>query len=422
MSIVKKINARMILDSRGNPTVEVDVITNMKMGRAAVPSGASTGSFEAVELRDGEKAFHGKGVEKAIYHVNKKIAPRLIEMDASKQRQIDAILNELDGTPNKSFLGANAILGVSMAVAKAEANSRDISLFSYLGGIAGNTLPVPSMNVINGGEHAGNELNIQEHMILPCGAGSFSEAIRMGSEIYHQLGKLLKKKYGKGATNVGDEGGFAPPIKDAEEPFEIILQASEELGYQDKVMLGMDAAASEFYHADRKRYEVQGTEYSSSELVDFYKDLAAKYPIISIEDPFSEDDWDGFKQLTAEVGEEIQIVGDDLLVTNMERLKRGIEEKAANALLLKLNQIGTVTEAWSAGRMSLRNNWGVMVSHRSGETEDTFISDLVVALNAGQIKAGAPARTDRTAKYNQLLRIEEELGKHGRYAGADLLK
>ena len=421
MSIVKKINARMILDSRGNPTVEVDVITNMKMGRAAVPSGASTGSFEAVELRDGEKAFHGKGVEKAIYHVNKKIAPRLIEMDASKQRQIDAILNELDGTPNKSFLGANAILGVSMAVAKAEANSRDISLFSYLGGIAGNTLPVPSMNVINGGEHAGNELNIQEHMILPCGAGSFSEAIRMGSEIYHQLGKLLKKKYGKGATNVGDEGGFAPPIKDAEEPFEIILQASEELGYQDKVMLGMDAAASEFYHADRKRYEVQGTEYSSSELVDFYKDLAAKYPIISIEDPFSEDDWDGFKQLTAEVGEKIQIVGDDLLVTNMERLKRGIEEQAANALLLKLNQIGTVTEAWSAGRMALRNGWGVMVSHRSGETEDTFISDLAVALNCGQIKAGAPARTDRTAKYNHLLRIEEELGKHGRYAGADLL-
>jgi len=421
MSYIKKINARMILDSRGNPTVEVDVHTNMKMGRAAVPSGASTGSFEAVELRDGEEAFHGKGVEKAINHVNKKIAPRLIEMDASKQRQIDALLLELDGTENKSFLGANAILGVSMAVAKAEANSRGISLFSYLGGIAGNTLPVPSMNVINGGEHAGNELNIQEHMILPCGAGSFSEAIRMGSEIYHQLGKLLKKKYGKGATNVGDEGGFAPPIKDAEEPFQLILQASEELGYQDKVMLGMDAAASEFYHADRKRYVVQGTEYTTGELVDFYKDLAATYPIISIEDPFSEDDWDGFKQLTAEVGGRIQIVGDDLLVTNMERLKRGIEEKAANALLLKLNQIGTVTEAWSAGRMSLRNNWGVMVSHRSGETEDTFISDLVVALNAGQIKAGAPARTDRTAKYNQLLRIEEELGRHGRYAGADFL-
>jgi len=421
MSYIKKIKARLILDSRGNPTVEVDVTTDQGMGRAAVPSGASTGSFEAVELRDGGKAFHGKDVSKAIYHVNKKIAPRLIGMNASKQGQIDALLNELDGTPNKSFLGANAILGVSMAVAKAEANSRGISLFSYLGGIGGNTLPVPAMNVINGGEHAGNELNIQEHMVLPCGAQSFFDAVKMGVEIYHELGGILKKKYGKSATNVGDEGGFAAPLTKAEEPFELVLQAAGELGYDDLAFLGMDAAASEFFHEKKGVYIVQGKKYTSGELVDFYKELSESFPIISIEDPFHEEDWEGFRELTAKIGNKVQVVGDDLFVTNMERLERGIEEKSANALLLKLNQIGTVTEAWDGGQMALRNGWGVMVSHRSGETEDTFISDLAVALNCGQIKAGAPARTDRTAKYNHLLRIEEELGKHGRYAGPAFL-
>ncbi len=412
----------MILDSRGNPTVEVDVITDKGMGRAAVPSGASTGSFEAVELRDGKANFHGKGVTKALDNVNKKIAPRLIGMDASKQGKLDAILRELDGTDNKSFLGANAILGVSMAVAKAEANSRQTPLFSYLGGIGAKTLPVPSMNVINGGEHAGNALNIQEHMILPTGARSFSEALQMGSEVYHQLKKLLKEKYGKDAVNVGDEGGFAPPLKTAKEPFEIILEAIEEMGYSGKIMLGMDAAASEFFDEDRKVYTLQGTTYSTGELVDFYGDMAKTFPIISIEDPFHEEDWAGFTGLTAAIGSKVQVVGDDLFVTNPERLERGMKEKSANALLLKLNQIGSVTEAWDAGQMALKNNWGVMVSHRSGETEDTFIADLVVAMNCGQIKAGAPARTDRTAKYNQLLRIEEELGKHGRYAGDELLR
>lgn len=421
MSYIKKIKARMILDSRGNPTIEVDVYTDKEVGCASVPSGASTGSKEAVELRDGGREFHGKGVKNAVLNVNKKIAPRLIGMDASNQREIDTLLNELDGTPNKSFLGANAILAVSMAVAKAEANSRAIPLYSYLGGIGANTLPVPAMNIINGGSHAGNSLQIQEHMLLPVGAKTFGEAVQICSEIYHQLKTILKESYGRNAINVGDEGGFAPPLKRAEEPFELILEAVESLGYNEKVRLGLDAAASEFYLEEEERYLINGKKYTTLELVDFYKELADAFPIVSIEDPFHEEDWEGFRILTKEMGGRMQIVGDDIFVTNISRLKKGIEEKAANALLLKLNQIGTLTEGWDAAQLAFKNGFNVMVSHRSGETEETFISDLAVALNCGQIKAGAPCRGERTAKYNRLLRIEEELGKEGKYEGFDLV-
>jgi len=421
MTEILDLFARMILDSRGNPTVEVELFTASGSGKAAVPSGASTGTHEAVELRDGGEAFGGKGVEKAIDNVNNTIAPAIIGMDASNQREIDLELLELDGTPNKGILGANAMLAVSMASACASADVLDIPLFRYLGGFNACVLPVPSMNVINGGEHAGNSLDIQEHMILPTGAGSFIEAMQMGTETYHALGKMLTAKYGKGSTNVGDEGGFAPPIQDPEEPFALILEAIDECGYAGKIGIGMDAAASEFYDTGKGTYSVGGKDFSSGELVDFYRELAGKFKIISIEDPFHEDDWDGFRELTSAIGNSVQIVGDDLYVTNMERLGRGVREGTTNGLLLKVNQIGTVTEAVDAAAMAHRAGFGVMVSHRSGETEDTFISDLTVAINAGQLKSGAPARGERTAKYNQLIRIEEFLDREGRYAGENFI-
>lgn len=410
------VEARSILDSRGNPTIEVDVYTENVIARAAVPSGASTGTHEALELRDGGKIFGGKGVEKAVRNVNKKIGPKLAGMDVRDQRLIDELMLELDGTPNKAKLGANAILGCSLAVARAAAYELELPLYQYIGGVNSYFLPVPSMNVINGGEHAGNELDIQEHMVLPIGAKSFREAVQMCAETYHMLGSILKKKYGPGAVNVGDEGGYAPPLTSPEDPFELIVQAIDKCGYKGKLKLGLDAAASEFY--EKGRYHMGGKVYTSNELIDFYKDLIKSYPIVSAEDPFAEDDWKGFIGFTKELGDKIQIIGDDLFVTNPKRLQKGIDKGACNCLLLKVNQIGSLSESIDAAQLAFRNGYGVMVSHRSGETEDDFIADLTVALNTGQLKSGAPCRTDRTAKYNQLLRIEEELGSSGQYAGA----
>ncbi len=409
--------SRPVLDSRGNPTVEVEIETEFGIGRAAVPSGASTGSKEAVELRDKKKAWHGKGVNKAVANVNEKIMPELLGMNVTDQRGIDEMLIALDGTKNKGKLGANAILGVSMAASRAAAQALDIPLYRHLGGLNTIFLPVPSMNVINGGAHAGNNLDIQEHMVLPVGAKSFSEALRMSAEVYHQLGKILEKEFGPAGTNIGDEGGYAPPMVNLEKPFDLIWKAIEECGYQKEMALGMDAAASEFYEPKKKKYDLAGKMYASSKLVDIYEDLAKQYNIVSIEDPFHEDDWDGFINITKAIGDKVQIVGDDLLVTNTDMLKKSIQKNACNALLLKVNQIGTVTESMDASNMAFRNGYGVMVSHRSGETEDTFIADLTVALNTGQLKSGAPCRSDRTAKYNQLLRIEEDLGSVAKYAG-----
>ncbi len=404
---ITEVHAREILDSRGNPTVEVEIYAGEYMGRASVPSGASTGKREAVELRDGDERFHGKGVRKAIENIEKKIAPRLIGMDVLEQRKIDLMLIALDGTGNKSNLGANATLGVSLAVARLASYLLEMPLYKYLGGTNAHILPVPFMNVINGGAHAGNELSIQEHMMAPVGAKNLSEAVRMGSEVYHQLREVLKKKYGRNAINVGDEGGFAPPMKDIEEPFEAITQAIEEMGYSEKVMIATDSAASNFYKDGK--YIVQGKEYTAGQLIDVYSDLISKYPIISLEDPFAEDDWDAFIEITAKLGNRVQIVGDDIFVTNPKLIKQGIERKAANAALIKLNQIGTVTETIEAVEMAHRAGWNTMVSHRSGETADDFIADFAVAMNTGQIKSGAPCRVDRVEKYNQLMRIEEEL-------------
>jgi enolase len=422
MSKIEDIKARMILDSRGNPTVETDVFLDNIMGRAAVPSGASTGTYEAVELRDGDSAFHGKGVGSAIANVNSEIRAQLLGQDVSEQSKIDNLLCSLDGTDRKSRLGANAILSCSMAIAVAAAKAQNIPLYKHIGKLTdhdANILPVPSMNVINGGAHAGNKLDIQEHMILPIGAASFKDSVRMCSEVYFQLKTILKKSYGSSSINVGDEGGFAPPFNVPIEPLEFIIKAIEEVGYTDKIKLGLDCAASEFYDTDNKVYELDSKKYTNSELIDFYLELASKYPIISIEDPLAEDDWDGFVEITDKLGGKLQIIGDDLFVTNMDRLKHGIEMNACNCLLLKLNQIGSVTESFSAAKMAFDNNYSVMVSHRSGETEDNFIADLVVGICSGQIKSGAPARSDRTAKYNQLLRIEEELGSSAKYAGKD---
>ncbi|BAA31069.1 phosphopyruvate hydratase [Pyrococcus horikoshii] len=419
---ITAIVAREILDSRGNPTVEVDVHTPIAMGRAAVPSGASTGTHEAVELRDGGKRYHGKGVRRAVENVNKIIAPELIGMDVRWQREIDKLLIELDGTENKSNLGANAILAVSLAVAKAAANSLELPLYQYLGGVNAYVLPVPLSNVINGGVHAGNELDFQEFMIMPIGASSFREAIRWVSETYHVLKRVIMGKYGKNAVNVGDEGGFAPPMKEVTEPLDALIKAIEEAGYKpgDEIALAIDAASSEFFKDGK--YIVGGKEYTREELLDLYKELVSTYPIVSIEDPFHEEDWEGFVMITNELGKKIQIVGDDLFVTNPRRLKKGIELGAANALLLKVNQIGTLTEAMDAAYTAFRAGYSVIVSHRSGETEDTTIADLAVALNAGQIKTGAPARSDRNAKYNQLIRIEEELEGIAVYAGKNFRK
>ncbi|WP_042701442.1 phosphopyruvate hydratase [Thermococcus sp. PK] len=411
--------AREILDSRGNPTVEVDVYTPVAMGRAAVPSGASTGIHEALELRDGGKRYHGKGVKRAVENVNKIIAPELLGMDVTLQRDIDMLMVELDGTENKSNLGANAILGVSLAVAKAAANTLGMPLYRYLGGANAYVLPVPMSNVINGGAHAGNDLDFQEFMIMPVGAKSFREAIQMVSETYHTLKKILIEKYGKLAVNVGDEGGFAPPMKEVTEPLDALVKAIEESGYKvgDEIAFALDVASSEFYEEEKNVYVVGGREYTREELIDLYKDLISTYPILSIEDPVQEEDFEGFAMVTKELGKKVQLVGDDIFVTNVKRLKKGIEMGAGNALLLKVNQIGTLSEAIDAAYLAFRAGYGVVVSHRSGETEDSTIADIAVALNAGQIKTGAPARSDRNAKYNQLLRIEEELEGVAYYPG-----
>ncbi len=415
---IQTIRAREVLDSRGNPTVEVEVRTEKGLSRAMVPSGASTGIHEALELRDGNDRFLGKGVLKAINNVNDKISKALMGRDCTKQHDIDNAMLELDGTENKGELGANAILGVSMAVCRASALELGIPLHERIAGLADNkdlVLPTPAMNVINGGEHAGNSLDIQEYMILPVGAKSFGEAARLCAEVYQTLKGIIKGKYGNDAINVGDEGGFAPPLEKAEEPFELILKAISEAGYEKEIRLGIDAAASEFY-SDGK-YKIEGKSLSSGELIEFYDNLVESYPIISVEDVCSQDDWDSWVEFTGKFGDKTQVVGDDLLVTNVKRINKAIESKACNALLLKINQIGTITESIDAARLSKDSGWNVMVSHRSGETEDSFIADLVVGLGTGQIKSGAPCRSERNAKYNQLLRIEEELSDKAKYQG-----
>jgi enolase len=416
---IESIHAREILDSRGNPTVEVDVQTvevdvhtAAGFGRASVPSGASTGTNEALELRDKDKRYIGKGVTKAVNNVNTEIKDALIGMDVCDQRKIDETMIELDGTPNKSRLGANAILGVSMASAHAAADSLGLSLYRYLGGTNAFTLPVPTMNVINGGKHAGNELAIQEFMIQPRGAKTFSEALRMGAETYHTLGKLLVKKYGNSAVNVGYEGGYAPPLANTKDALDALTGAIEEAGYEREITIGLDAAATEF--CKNGTYTIDGKTFSGDDLVDFYADLVKTYPILSIEDPFQEEAFDDFAALTGKLKDTI-IVGDDLFVTNVKRLEQGIKMNAANALLLKVNQIGTLSEAFDAARLAQKNKYKVIVSHRSAETEDTTIADISVAIGAELIKTGAPARSERNAKYNQLLRIEEELGKAAQY-------
>ena len=421
MTLIEEIIAREILDSRGNPTVEVEVLLSSgAMGRAAVPSGASTGVHEAMELRDDDAGrFGGKGVLKALENVNLIIAEELWGWDALEQTAIDEHLIGLDGTPNKGKLGANAILGVSLAVAKAAAQALGLPLYRYLGGVSARTLPVPMLNILNGGKHAVDSTDFQEFMIMPAGAGSFAEALRWGAEIYHSLKQVLKGKgYG---TNVGDEGGFAPSLGSNGEAIEVILEAIEAAGYRpgEQIFIALDPAASEIYDAERGLYllKKEGRELSGEEMVAFYEEWVNKYPIISIEDGLAEDDWEAWALLTARIGDRVQIVGDDLLVTNVARIRRAIEEKACNSLLCKVNQIGTLTEAMSAVETAHRAGWTAVVSHRSGETEDTTIADLVVAVNAGQIKTGAPCRSDRVAKYNQLLRIEEKLAEAAVYPG-----
>ncbi|KAJ8497541.1 hypothetical protein OPV22_008093 [Ensete ventricosum] len=435
MAAIASVKARQIFDSRGNPTVEVDVcLTDGTCERAAVPSGASTGVYEALELRDGGSDYLGKGVLKAVANVNAIIGPALIGKDPTEQVEIDNFMvQQLDGTSNewgwcKQKLGANAILAVSLAVCKAGASVKKIPLYQHIANLAGNktlVLPVPAFNVINGGSHAGNKLAMQEFMILPVGASSFKEAMKMGVEVYHNLKGVIKKKYGQDATNVGDEGGFAPNIQENKEGLELLKTAIAKAGYTGKVVIGMDVAASEFYNDGDKTYDLNFKEenndgsqkISGDKLKDVYKSFVSEYPIVSIEDPFDQDDWTHYAKMTEEIGQQVQIVGDDLLVTNPTRVAKAIDEKSCNALLLKVNQIGSVTESIEAVRMSKRAGWGVMASHRSGETEDTFIADLSVGLATGQIKTGAPCRSERLAKYNQLLRIEEELGDAAVYAG-----
>ncbi len=416
MSVIKSVTAREILDSRGNPTVEVEVkLEDKSIGRAAVPSGASTGAFEAAELRDGGSRYLGKGVETAVKNVVLKIAPAVIGMKADDQRLLDEKMIALDGTKNKSSLGANAILGVSLATARAAAISSNQSLFTYLGGSSAKTLPVPMMNILNGGAHADTNVDIQEFMIAPIGAQSFKESLRWGAEIYHSLKSVLKKK--GLATSIGDEGGFAPNLESNRAALDLILVAIENAGFKagTQIALAMDVAATEFF--EDGKYKFEGKLLTSEQMIAYYSELVSAYPLVSIEDPLDEDDWSGWAKLTAELGEKIQIVGDDLFVTNIERLTKGIESKTANALLVKVNQIGSLTETIDAVNLAHKNNYKSMMSHRSGETEDTTIADLAVALNCGQIKTGAPARSERVAKYNQLLRIEEELGSDAIYAG-----
>ncbi len=427
MSSIAHIHARQILDSRGNPTIEVDVITESgSIGRAAVPSGASTGSHEAVELRDNDaKRYLGKGVENAVNNVNSTIAEELIGMEVSDQRTLDMTMIDLDGSENKANLGANAILGVSLAAAKAAAAESGQPLYRYVGGVNAALLPVPMMNILNGGSHADNSIDFQEFMIMPVNARSFGEALRMGTEVFHHLKNVLKKK--GMSTNVGDEGGFAPNMKSNEEAIVTVLEAIEKAGYRpgEDIYIAMDAAASEFYNAEEGMYHFKkstGDKLTSSQMVDYWSDWAKRYPILSIEDGLGEDDWDGWKLLTEKTGDKIQLVGDDLFVTNVDRLKQGIDKKIANSILVKVNQIGTLTETINAVQMAMNNKYTAVMSHRSGETEDTTIADLAVALRCGQIKTGSASRSDRIAKYNQLLRIEEMLGESGRYQGLDVLR
>jgi enolase len=422
MPLIEDIFARQILDSRGNPTIEVDVITSDGFtGRAAVPSGASTGIHEAVELRDGdEEVYLGKGVSKAVDHVNEMIAEELIGLDVYDQAMIDEIMLELDGTANKSKLGANAILGVSLATARAAAASCGMPLYRYVGGLNANLLPIPMMNILNGGAHADNSIDFQEFMVMPVGAASFSEALRMGTEVFHHLKAVLKKK--GLSTNVGDEGGFAPNIGSNEEAIEIVIQAIEAAGYKpgEDIYIAMDAAATEFYDEKTGLYTFKkssGKKLTSAEMVGYWADWAAKYPIISIEDGLAEDDWDGWAAHTASIGNKVQLVGDDLFVTNVKRLKRGIDAGVANSILVKVNQIGTLSETMDAVQTAQVASYTSVMSHRSGETEDTTIADLAVALRTGQIKTGSASRSDRIAKYNQLLRIEEELGDSAQFLG-----
>lgn len=423
MSYIAQIHARQILDSRGNPTVEVDVVTqNGVLGRAAVPSGASTGKYEAVELRDEDPGIYmGKGVQKAIQNINGTLNEQLNGAHIMDQTSIDRAMIAIDGTANKSNLGANAILGVSLAVAKAAAEESGIPLFKYIGGVNANVLPIPMMNILNGGSHADNKIDIQEFMVMPVGATSFSEGLRMGTEVFHHLKAVLKAK--GHSTNVGDEGGFAPNLGSNEEAIETVLMAIEKAGYKpgDDMHIALDAASSEFYNADSKLYEFEstGVKKSSSDMVSYWKDWTNKYPILSIEDGLDEDDWSGWSELTAAVGDKVQIVGDDLFVTNTERLKRGIDENSANSILIKVNQIGSLTETINAVDMANRASFTSVMSHRSGETEDNTIADLAVALNTGQIKTGSASRSDRMSKYNQLLRIEEMLGNSAIYLGRD---
>lgn len=423
MSLIESVHARQILDSRGNPTVEVEVVSSGGgFGRAAVPSGASTGTHEAVELRDGDKSrYVGKGVLKAVNNVNTKIAEAVVGFSVFEQNLIDKIMIELDGTPNKANLGANAILGTSLAVAKAAAMEAGMSLYRYVGGVNANTLPVPMMNILNGGSHADNSIDFQEFMVMPVKAASFSESLRMGTEVFHTLKKVL---HDKGlSTNVGDEGGFAPNITSNEEAIEVVLMAIEKAGYKpgEDIFIAMDAASSEFYDAASKTYTFKkssGKKLSSAEMVDYWASWAAKYPIISIEDGMAEDDWDGWKGLTDKIGKKVQLVGDDLFVTNVKRLQEGIEKGVGNSILIKVNQIGSLTETINAVNLAKNNAYKSVMSHRSGETEDSTIADLAVACNTGQIKTGSASRSDRMAKYNQLIRIEEELGETAYFPGA----
>lgn len=421
MSVIELVYAREVLDSRGNPTVEVEVaLESGAVGRAIVPSGASTGAFEAVELRDGDKGrYIGKGVEKAVANVNEIIAPELEGMDAFDQPAVDALMIELDGTHNKGKLGANAILGVSMAVARAAAEELGLPLFQYIGGVNAKQLPVPMMNILNGGEHADHNVDVQEFMILPVGAPCFKEGLRMGAEVFHALKKVLGEK--GLACGVGDEGGFAPNLGSNREALELIVEAIEKAGYKpgDDVRLGLDVAATEMYDKETKLYDLkhEGKKLTAEQMVDLYEEWVNNFPIVTIEDGLDEEDWDGWKVLTDRLGKKVQLVGDDLFVTNTERLERGIEAGVANSILIKVNQIGTITETLDAIEMAKRAGYTAVISHRSGETEDTTIADLAVAVNAGQIKTGAPSRTDRVAKYNQLLRIEEMVGEQARYCG-----
>ncbi|MCX8033181.1 MAG: phosphopyruvate hydratase [Thermoleophilia bacterium] len=420
MTVIVDVRGRQVLDSRGNPTVEVEVeLASGARGRAAVPSGASTGTFEAVELRDGEAAYGGKGVLKAVGFVNGEICEALLGLDALEQREVDRRLIELDGTPNKGRLGANAILGASLAVAKAAAEALELPLYRYLGGVNAHVLPVPMMNILNGGKHADNNVDLQEFMCVPVGASSYSDALRMCVEVYHALRKVLASR--GFSTAIGDEGGFAPNLASNEDALKALMEAIEKAGYQPggDVCLALDPAASEFFDANKGRYVLasESRELSPQEMAEYYADLCSRYPIISIEDGMAEEDWEGWKILTKRLGKSIQIVGDDVFVTNPERLKKGLELGVANSILIKLNQIGTLTETLDVIAMAHRAGYTTVVSHRSGETEDSTIADLAVAANTGQIKTGAPARGERTAKYNQLLRIEEELGEAAHYPG-----